>query len=109
MSIDLPARWMLRRASMRSSAILAGILCSGMLHCVPPAASGVARSRAAADLACPEEKVVAYRAGEGRYVARGCGRWTEYDCLSSGRGTVYAETVCTARSQPIVHEESASR
>lgn len=57
---------------------------------------------------CPADKVVAYRAGDGRYVAHGCGKWTEYDCLSSGRGTVYAETVCTGRGRPVVHEESVS-
>jgi hypothetical protein len=94
---------------MRFPTVLAGIFVLGGLHCVPPAASGVARSRAAADLPCPEDQIVAYRAGDGRYVARGCGKWTEYDCLSSGRGTVYVETVCTGRGRPVVHDESASQ
>ena len=81
----------------------------GMIHCVPPAASGVARSRAAGDIPCPQDQVVAYEAAGGRYVARGCHKWVEYDCVSTGRGTVYAETVCAARGQPVLHEESAER
>jgi hypothetical protein len=94
---------------MRLSTILAAISVLGGLQCVPPAATGVATSRAEADLPCPKDQIVAYPAGNGRYVARGCGKWTEYDCLSSGRGTLYAETICAGRGRPVVHEERAAR
>jgi hypothetical protein len=87
-----------------------GLSALWLCQCAPPAPAKVAQSRGAADLACPIEGVSAYRAGQGEYVARGCGRWVEYDCLSSGRGTLYASTMCTARGQAAVHTDAeASR
>ncbi len=77
-----------------------------LCHCVPTSASKVAQSRGAQDLACPVEQVAGYRAGEGHYVARGCGKWVEYDCLSSGRGTLFAETSCSGRGQAVVHSDA---
>jgi hypothetical protein len=92
------------RAMRRISALLAtlGLL---LCQCVPPAPSGVARSRGAEDLSCPIEHVRAYRAAEGLYVARGCGRWAQYDCISSGRATVFAATVCSGRGSPRVYDD----
>jgi len=77
-------------------------------QCVPPAGAEVARSRGERDLVCPIERVSAYRAGHGLYVVRGCGKWLEYDCISSGRGTIYADTVCAARGVAMVHADSAT-
>jgi len=82
---------------MRTTTKILAPLALTFCHCVPPAASGVAQRRGAQDLQCPLEDVSAYRAGDGEYVARGCGRWVQYDCISSGKGTVDAATVCTAR------------
>ena len=76
-----------------------------LCHCVPTAPSRVAQRRGAQDLACPVEQVAGYRAGQGHYVARGCGKWVEYDCISSGRGTLDATTTCSTRGQPVVHSD----
>jgi hypothetical protein len=90
---------------MRPSTGFVLLLVSSLWHCVPPARANVAKSRGERDLACPSERVNAYEAGEGLYIARGCGKWVEYDCLSSGGGTVYAGTICIARGQAIVHDD----
>jgi hypothetical protein len=81
------------------------VLALTLCQCVPTAPSRVAQSRGAQELECPIEQVSAYRAGEGLYVAHGCGHWTEYDCISSGRGTFFASTMCSARGSVVVHDD----
>jgi hypothetical protein len=89
---------------MRRSAIFLLLLGPALGQCVPQARVSAAKSRGAQDLGCPSERVSVYRTAEGLYVARGCGKWVEYDCLSSGRGTmIYADTVCLARAQALGH------
>jgi len=92
--------------AMKRSAIFLLLLAPVLGQCVPQARVSVARSRGAQDLECPSERVRVYRTAEGLYVARGCGKWVEYDCLSSGRGTIYADTVCFARGQALVHPDA---
>jgi hypothetical protein len=91
---------------MQRSAIFLLLLAPALGQCVPQGRVSVARSRGAQDLECPSERVHVYRTAEGLYVVRGCGKWAEYDCLSSGRGTIYAETACFARGQTLVHHDA---
>jgi hypothetical protein len=90
---------------MRAIVAVVSALVPTLCQCVPAAPSSVAQSRGAGDLSCPIEHVAAYRAGDGVYIARGCGRWVQYDCISSGRGTAFVSTVCSARGQALVHED----
>jgi hypothetical protein len=90
---------------MRPFAMFFILFGSALCQCVPPAGTTVAKSRGERDLGCPGERVSSYRAGDGLYVARGCGKWVQYDCVSSGRGTIFAETVCAARGEALVHED----
>jgi hypothetical protein len=77
-----------------------------MCQCVSYQLVAAAKSRGAADLDCPVDHVRAYRATDGGYVARGCGYWAEYDCVTSGRGTWDPQTACVARARPEVHEDA---
>jgi hypothetical protein len=66
-----------------------GLLCSALLLAMTPFVPGCervpgqVRLSGAQDLDCPIETVSAYRGEDGAYVARGCGKWAEYDCLST--------------------------
>ena len=64
---------------MRRSAMFLLLLAPALGQCVPHARVSVARSRGAQDLGCPSDRVSVYRTAEGLYVARGCGKWVEYD------------------------------
>lgn len=81
----------------------AGVLALSLCQCVSSSLSNTAKSRGAVDLQCPVENVAAYRAEGGGYVARGCGRWAEYDCIRSGRG-INQSSVCVAHQRAEVHE-----
>jgi hypothetical protein len=89
---------------MRTTTKILAPLALTLCHCVPPSPSSVAQRRGAEDLQCPLEDVKAYRAGDGEYIARGCGHWVQYDCIASGRGTVARETICVARGNAQVNE-----
>ncbi len=67
------------------------VLASSIVAC-GPTLSEVARVNGARDLGCPSEQVSAYAATDGRYVARGCGKWVEYVCdrTRSGQPTCFA-------------------
>jgi hypothetical protein len=65
------------------------------------AASLVAKSRASEDLGCPSEHVHAYFAKGGTYVARGCGGWVQYDCVTPDDGDV----VCIPHTHADVHAD----
>ena len=72
---------------MQRSAMFLLLLGPALGQCVPQARISVARSRGAQDLGCPSEHVNVYRTAEGLYVARGCGKWVEYDCRDLGWGS----------------------
>ena len=57
-----------------------------------------ARCQGTRDLRCPADQVGAYRTQKGPYVAKGCGRWVFYDCVS----TRFA-TQCFPHAEPVVH------
>ncbi len=57
-----------------------------------------ARYLGAGDLRCPADQVSAYRTQKGPYVAKGCGRWVFYDCVS----TRFAMQ-CFPHAEPVVH------
>ena len=65
------------------------------------AASLAARSRASEDLGCPSDRVHAYLAKGGTYVARGCGGWVQYDCVSPDDG----DTMCIPHTHADVHAD----
>lgn len=57
-----------------------------------------ARTVGVEDLHCPAKEVGSYRVSEGRYVARGCGRWVQYECVMARYGAH-----CTPRAEAVVH------
>jgi hypothetical protein len=69
----------------------------GLVGCVSTEAQEV-RYLGAGVLHCPADLVSAYETRKGPYVAKGCGRWVFYDCVS----TRYA-TRCFPHAEPVVH------
>jgi hypothetical protein len=63
---------------------------------------GQVRVAGAQDLECPIEEVSAYEGRGGVYVARGCGKWAEYNCLSTR-----FDTMCVPRARAEVHTDFA--
>jgi hypothetical protein len=86
--------------SRSSLALLLGVV--PVCACGPYAAE-TARATAARDLSCPADQVEAYSSVGGRYVARGCGHWVEYVCLTNAGPYRRATVVCFPPAQPEVH------
>jgi hypothetical protein len=62
--------------------------------------TGQVQALGSADLQCPSREVHVVR-GSGSYTAHGCGKWIEYDCITS-RG----QETCLPHPRPDVHADA---
>ena len=90
--------------SMRYRGLLGTALLCAVAPFVPGCAGapGQVRYAGAQDLDCPIEQVSGYRGPGGVYVARGCGKWAEYDCISTR-----TEVMCVPHVAADVHVDPA--